>query len=322
MAPLLISKNMIDPKFTEKIARWLDSEHTKTELIEEGAQLLLSLNRDGAMYQRIMRRPQRELKFLEYKLQRFLRLRQDGQTIRDVIKLNDEIMPVLKTVTDKEPLPIEEQALLLPVLQSDEQNGGRSAEGRLQGKKEQFVRKGIRPDHDQLPTEIQAIWPANAERWKKIKEAYETCKQLTEPCDRYEYLKVLKDTWYKYKQDMARYDDYQLTADGGSEGEGAAEQTPALTPEQEKQVANARSYISKNLQDLLSIHSRIEGNVASDQDRQEFQKKQAKVKERVDLLLSLNQPIGDEIKGILKEVEINTDVLETPQNNEQGQESE
>ena len=313
---------MIDPKFTEKIARWLDSEHTKTELIEEGAQLLLSLNRDGAMYQRIMRRPQRELKFLEYKLQRFLRLRQDGQTIRDVIKLNDEIMPVLKTVTDKEPLPIEEQALLLPVLQSDEQNGGRSAEGRLQGKKEQFVRKGIRPDHDQLPTEIQAIWPANAERWKKIKEAYETCKQLTEPCDRYEYLKVLKDTWYKYKQDMARYDDYQLTADGGSEGEGAAEQTPALTPEQEKQVANARSYISKNLQDLLSIHSRIEGNVASDQDRQEFQKKQAKVKERVDLLLSLNQPIGDEIKGILKEVEINTDVLETPQNNEQGQESE
>lgn len=322
MAPLLISKNMIDPKFTEKIARWLDSEHATTEQIEEGAQLLLSLNRDGAMYQRIMRRPQRELKFLEYKLQRFLRLRQDGQTIRDVIKLNDEIMPVLETVTDKEPLPIEEQALLLPVLQSDELDGGRSAEERLQGKKEQFVRKGIRPDHDQLPAEIQAIWPANAERWKKIKEAYETCKQLTEPCDRYEYLKVLKDTWYKYKQEMARYDDYQLTADGGSEGEGAADQTPTLTPEQEKQVANARSYISKNLQDLLTIHSRIEGNVASDQDKQDFQKKQAKVKERVDLLLSLSQPIGDELKGLLLEVEISTDKSETPQDDEQGQESE
>lgn len=303
---------MIDPKFTEKIARWLDSEHTTTEQIEEGAQLLLSLNRDGAMYQRIMRRPQRELKFLEYKLQRFLRLRQDGQTIRDVIKLNDEIMPVLETVTDKEPLPIEEQALLLPVLQSDEQDGG----------KEQFVRKGIRPDHDRLPAEIQAIWPANTERWKKIKEAYETCKSLTEPCDRYEYLKVLKETWYKYKQEMARYDDYRLTADGGSEGEGAADQTPALTPEQEKQVANARSYISKNLQDLLTIHSRIEGNVASDQDKQDFQKKQAKVKERVDLLLSLSQPIGDELKGLLQEVEISTDQSETPQNDEQGQESE
>lgn len=303
---------MIDPKFTEQIARWLDSEHTTREQIEAGAQLLLSLNRDHAMFQRIMHRPERMLSFLEYKLRRFLQIRKDGQTIRDVIQLDNEITPHLQAIIEKEPIPVEGGAELLPVEQPAEQDGGN----------EMYVRKGIRPDHDQLPADIQAIWPANAERWKKIKEAYETCKQLTEPCDRYEYLKVLKDSWYKYKQEMARYDDYRLTADNGSEGEGAAEQTPALTPDQEKKVANARSYISKNLQDLLSIHSRIEGNVASDQDRQEFQKKQAKVKERVELLLSLNQPIGDEIKGILKEVEINTDVLETPQDNEQGQESE
>ena len=55
---------------------------------------------------------------------------------------------------------------------------------------------------------------------------------------------MLKETWYKYKQEMARYDDYQLTADGGSEGEGAADQTPTLTPEQEKELKNADSYIS------------------------------------------------------------------------------
>lgn len=303
---------MIDPKFTEKIARWLDSEHTTTEQIEEGAQLLLSLNRDGAMYQRIMRRPQRELKFLEYKLQRFLRLRQDGQTIKDVVMLSKEIMPELEAVTDKEPLPVEGQGVYLPVEQTPLPDGGN----------DRYVRKGIRPDHDRLPAEIQAIWPANAERWKKIKEAYETCKQLKEPCDRYEYLKVLKETWYKYKQEMARYDDYRLTADGGSESEGAADQTPTLTPEQEKQVANARSYISKNLQELLTIHSRIEGSVATDQDKQDFQKKQPKVKERVDLLLSLNQPIGDDLKGLLKEVEINTEKPETPARDEQGQEPE
>ena len=184
-----------------------------------------------------------------------------------------------------------------------------------------YARKGIRPDHDKLPENIQAIWPKNAERWKKIKEAFEACKQLTEPCDRYEYLKVLKETWYKYKEDMARYDEFQLTADGGSEGEGAADQTPTLTPEQEKKVANARSYISKNLQELLTIHSRIEGGAATEQDKQDFQKKQPKVKERVDLLLSLNQPIGDDLKGLLKEVEIDTKVPETPAEDEQGQES-
>ena len=303
---------MIDPKFTEQIARWLDSEHTTREQIEAGAQLLLSLNRDHAMFQRIMHRPERMLSFLEYKLRRFLQMRQDGQTIKDVIRLNDEIMPVLESITDKEPMPVEEQGEYLPVEQPAEKDGGN----------DRYVRKGIRPDHDQLPAEIQAIWPANAERWKKIKEAYETCKQLTEPCDRYEYLKVLKETWYKYKQEMARYDDYRLTADGGSEGEGAADQTPALTPEQEKQVANARSYISKNLQELLSIHSRIEGGVATDQDTQDFNKKQPKVKERVDLLLSLNQPIGDDLKGMLNEVGISTDQPETSAENEQGHESE
>ena len=306
----------IDPKFTEKIARWLDSEHTTTEQIEEGAQLLLSLNRDGAMYQRIMRRPQRELKFLEYKLQRFLRLRQDGQTIKDVIRLNDEIMPVLKTVTDKEPLPVEGQAVLLPV---EEPVGS-----------DQYERKGIRPDHDKLPTSIQAIWPANAERWKKIKEAYETCKQLTEPCDRYEYLKVLKDTWYKYKQDMARYDDYQLTADGGSEGEGAADQTPTLTPEQEKELKNADSYISKNLPQMQQLAAAAKEGDFNDEQKKALESLRQRIQQRVDVLLKCGRTLTDERREQLLQCDIKVsleaagaeDNTETSQNDEQGQESE
>ncbi len=307
---------MIDPKFTEKIARWLDSEHTTTEQIEDGAQLLLSLNRDGAMYQRIMRRPQRELKFLEYKLQRFLRLRQDGQTIRDVIKLNDEIMPVLKTVTDKEPLPVEGQAVLLPV---EEPVGS-----------DQYVRKGIRPDHDKLPASIQAIWPANAERWKKIKEAYETCKQLTEPCDRYEYLKVLIDTWYKYKQDMARYDDYQLTADGGSEGEGAADQTPTLTPKQEQDLKNADSYISKNLPQMQQLAAAAKEENFNDKQKKALESLRQRIQQRVDVLLKCGRTLTDERREQLLQCDIKVsleaagaeDNTETPQTDEQGQESE
>lgn len=307
---------MIDPKFTEKIARWLNSEHTTTEQIEDGAQLLLSLNRDGAMYQRIMRRPQRELKFLEYKLQRFLRLRQDGQTIKDVIRLNDEIMPVLKTVTDKEPLPVEGQAVLLPV---EEPVGS-----------DQYERKGIRPDHDKLPASIQAIWPANAERWKKIKEAYETCKQLTEPCDRYEYLKVLKDTWYKYKQEMARYDDYQLTADGGSEGEGAADQTPTLTPEQEKELKNADSYISKNLPQMQQLAAAAKEEDFNDEQKKALESLRHRIQQRVDVLLKCGRTLTDERREQLLQCDIKVsleaagaeDNTVTPQNDEQGQESE
>lgn len=302
---------MIDPKFTEKIARWLDSEHTTTEQIEEGAQLLLSLNRDGAMYQRIMRRPQRELKFLEYKLQRFLRLRQDGQTIRDVIKLNDEIMPELQSITDKEPLPIEGQGEYLPVEQAPLPDDGNV----------RYVRKGIRPDHDQLPAEIQAIWPANAERWKKIKEAYETCKQLTEPCDRYEYLKVLKETWYKYKQEMARYDDYRLTDDGGSEGEAAAGQTPALTPEQEKELKNADSYISKNMPQLQQLMSASKEEEFNEEQIKSLESLRQRIQQRVDVLLKYGRTLTEERSEQLKQCDIKL-TLDTPEDNEQGQESE
>ncbi len=205
-----------------------------------------------------------------------------------------------------------------------------SAEGRLQDKNEQYTRKGIRPDHDQLPAEIQAIWPANAERWKKIKEAYETCKQLTEPCDRYEYLKVLKDTWYKYKQDMARYDDYQLTADGSSEGEGAADQTPTLTPEQEKELKNADSYISKNLPQMQQLAAAANEEDFNDEQKKALESLRQRIQQRVDVLLKCGRTLTDERREQLLQCDIKVslettgaeDNTETPQNNEQGQESE
>lgn len=310
---------MIDPKFTEKIARWLDSEHSTREQIEAGAQLLLSLNRDYAMFQRIMRRPEREVQFLEYKLRRFLRMRQDGQTVQDVVRLGNEIMPELEAVTDKEPLPVEGQGIYLPVEQPVETDGGN----------DRYVRKGIRPDHDQLPAEIQAIWPANAERWKKIKEAYETCKQLTEPCDRYEYLKVLKETWYKYKQEMARYDDYRLTADGGSDGDGAVHQTPPLTPEQEKELKNADSYISKNMPQFLQLVAAAKEEDFNEEQQKALENLRQRIQQRVDVLLKYGRTLTDERREQLTACDVRTvlsdsvtEETETTQDDEQGQKSE
>ena len=302
---------MIDPKFTEQIARWLDSEHTSREQIEAGAMLLLRLNRDNGMYQRIMHRPERMLSFLEYKLRRFLQIRKDGQTIRDVIKLDNEITPHLQAVINSEPIPVEGGAELLPVEQPAEKDGGN----------EMYIRKGIRPDHDQLPDNIKAIWPANAERWKKIKEAFETCKSLTEPCDRYEYLKVLKDTWYKYKQEMARYDDYQLTADGGAEGDGAADQTQALTPEQEKELGNADSYISKNMPQMQQLVAAAKEEDFNEEQKKQLESLRKRIQQRVDVLLKYGRTLTDERREQLLQCDIKV-TLETTVENEQGQESE
>lgn len=307
---------MIDPKFTEQIAQWLRSDHSSPEAIAAGAMLLLQLNRDNAMYQRIMRRQQRELSFLEYKLRRFLQLRQDGQTIRDVVRLDHAIMPQIQVAIETEPIPVEGQVVLLPIeqpAQGDSDTGS-------------YIRKGIRPDHDKLPANIQAIWPANAERWKKIKEAYETCKGLTEPCDRYEYLKVLKETWYKYKQEMARYDDYRLTADGGSEGESAPDQPLTLTPEQEKELKNADSYISKNMPQLQQLVSASKEEEFNEEQIKSLENLRQRIQQRVDVLLKYGRTLTDERCGQLLQCDIRVTMPEaspsgdpaTTADNEQG----
>lgn len=274
---------MIDPKFTEKIALWLQSDHKSEEKIRDGAMLLLQLNRDQSMYQRIIRRPQHELKFLEYKLQRFLNLRKDGQTIRDVIKLDKEITPQIQKAIESEAdgkgqslLPVEKQTDVMTIIH-------------------QYIRKGIRPDHDKLPANIQAIWPKNAERWKKIKEAFEACKNLTEPCDRYEYLKVLRETWYKYKEEMARYDEFQMTADGGSDVVTAADKTQALTPEQEKELANADSYISKNLPQLRAdISDAMKAGNYSEEYARKIASRIERLQQRVDVLIKYGRTFSPE----------------------------
>ncbi len=307
--------NNIDPKFTEKIVRWLDSDHSDTQQIQDGAMMLLQLNRDNGMYQRIMRRPQREVSFLEYKLRRFLRMRQDGQTIRDVVRLNNEITPQLQTVISGEPAPAEGQPDLLPVPQPGDDAGDAAA---------QYIRKGMRPDHDKLPEKIQAIWPANAERWKKIKAAFETCKTLTEPCDRYEYLKELKATWYKYKEEMARYDDFRLTDGGGAPTPTppASPNTPTpLSPDQEKELKNADSYISKNLPALQQLVEAAKEDDFSEKQIKHLEGVREKMQQRVDVLLRSGRTLTDERREQLISCDIRV-TLQTPDQDEQGAKSE
>lgn len=295
---------MIDPKFTEKIALWLQGDHKSDEKIKEGAMLLLQLNRDQSMYQRILRRPQHELKFLEYKLQRFLKLRNDGKTVSDVVKLDQEITPEIKLAVTSDALASDVGKL--PVVVPAKHDGDTGC----------VVRKGIRPDHDKLPANIQAIWTKNAERWKKIKEAFEACKQLTEPCDRYEYLKVLKETWYKYKDEMARYDDFRLTADGVSNGEGATNQAPSLTPEQEKELANADSYISKNLPQLSAdIRDAMKAGNYSEEYARKIASRIERLQQRVNVLIKYGRTFTPERQEQLHfcSIRLNSD--------EQGQKS-
>ncbi len=181
---------------------WLSQEqHTEAEDIMKGAEMMLKLNHNRSLYNTISRRPERYVAKIRYELNKFLKMRLDGLTTADVKKMDGEIITVVKAAIDTE----EKQA----------QDG-------------KPVVMGKRSDHDQLPENVQAIWGENAERWKKIKQLFETLKTIEMPCDRYEYLVQLKELWYKYKEEMERYDSYTVTNEDAATPKETAYDATAL----------------------------------------------------------------------------------------------
>lgn len=273
---------MNDPKFTEKLKKWFECEHTDAN-IREGALLLLQMNNNRHLYQLINFDPQGKLELLKYELQKHLNYRIEGMTIDDVRVYDKMVTPVLQTAVDKtsEADNIAKQlAPHLPVVESENLDSIVPSA---------IVAKGKRADHDQLPDNIQAIWDSNCALWKKIKEHFEACKAYDMSCDRYEglhaadedfkrMLLTLKEEYYAYKQAMDIYDH----ASPSDAEEQSAEQQPeaAITS---KQIGNARSYITKNLDQLIGFME------AGNTDKADALR--AKVNERVQLLITAKAEI-------------------------------
>ena len=273
---------MNDPKFTEKLKKWFDCEHTDAN-IREGALLLLQMNNNRHLYQLINFDPQGKLELLKYELQKHLNYRIEGMTIDDVRNYDKAVTPVLQTAVDKtsEADKIAKQlAPHLPVVESENLDSIVPSA---------IVAKGKRADHDQLPENIQAIWDNNCALWKKIKEHFEACKAYDMSCDRYEglhaadedfkrMLLTLKEEYYAYKQAMDVYDHAQP---GDAEKQPAEEQPEAAITS--KQIGNARSYITKNLDQLIGLTE------AGNTDKADALR--AKVNERVQLLITAKAEI-------------------------------
>lgn len=263
-----------DDNFTAQIQAWLAKpEHSKDDLVQ-GATYVLKLTRNQALFNTIMRRPERYEDKIIYELKKRLPMRLDHMTRSDVKALETEIMPAVS------------EAIAETDIQSDNEETQDVA-----------VAAGKRADHEQLPVEIQQLWDVNAERWKKIKELYNTCKKLEKPCDRYEYLKLLKETWYAYKKDFTVYDTYKI----GEKSEPV--ETTAISSSAEvtvKDVTNARAYISKNLEKLESM---------TDNETEEYKKLKEKVAQRINVILNAGESFSDDMIARLAPVftEINFD---------------
>lgn len=162
---------MLDQQFTKAMQAWL--EESDTAPIEDGAMLLLRLNNNRAMYQSILMRRLRDK--LIYELRKHLAIRLDGHSREDVKRIELETKAqVASTLVDT-------------------------------------PRRGLRPDHEELPDAIKALPAKNAELFKKIKHYYNELLKLAkaEPCDRYEFCKALQSTDKKLHDNWYKYDSYQ-----------------------------------------------------------------------------------------------------------------
>lgn len=296
---------MNDPKFTEKLKKWFDCEHTDAN-IRDGALLLLQMNNNRHLYQLINFDPQGKLELLKYELQKHLNYRIEGMTIDDVRNYDKAVTPVLQTAVDKtsEADKIAKQlAPHLPVVESENLDSIVPSA---------IVAKGKRADHDQLPENIQAIWDNNCALWKKVKEHFEACKAYDMSCDRYEglhaadedfkrMLLTLKEEYYAYKQAMDVYDHAQP---GDAEKQPAEEQPEAAITS--KQIGNARSYITKNLDQLIGLTE------AGNTDKADALR--AKVNERVQLLITAKAEITADTIAKLQQAGI---TMEQPESAEE-----
>lgn len=200
---------MMDEKLTQQIQQWLMTPREERD-VPAGASLLLQLNRNNFLYSRILLRPERMHDKLEYELNKHLRIRLDGMTVHDVAELDRQLIPAVAQLLRMLPTATAEDA----------------------------AKKGLRPDHDTLPEEIQQLYTVNGMLYQKMKQLFEQLKEMegAPPCDRFEYLQQLRGLDVRYRQNWETYDAFRFEAPTG--------ESPAPNPA--KEVAAARKFLSTN----------------------------------------------------------------------------
>ena len=180
----------MDNILTQQITDWLNAPREQRD-INVGALMLLRLNNNRFLYTNILRRPDKFADKLEYELRKHLRIRLDNMTMADVVRLEAQVIPAAEKTLASPPA----------VISTDDELP------------EAKVARGRREDHDRLPAAVQALWDNNLQLYKTIKNVFEQLKTMerAQPCDRYEYLKILDEADKKYRANLEQYDSFVIS---------------------------------------------------------------------------------------------------------------
>lgn len=242
----------MDERLTQNVQEWLDSPQEERSL-EQGALLLLRLNRNRFMHANILRRQNWDK--LTYELQKHLRIRLEGLTAHQVAKMESEAMPrIAKTIADH-----------APVISTDADHPAAEYHGQ-------------RKDHDALPEQLRALYDRNGGLFFKMKNLFETLKKMEDatPCDRHELLTQLVEMDREYRANWNTYDTWASVTNGAAcDAQGGEEPTAddaaKVPPEQ---VSAARKFLSIGRKRLAEL---------SEDDAAALK---AKMQQRVDLILA------------------------------------
>ena len=174
---------MMDEKLTKRIQQWLETPE-KERNIQEGATLLLKMNKNQVMYRNIIMFPKKYGTVLEKELQKRLNMRVQQVTHETVEQMRSQVGKMKQ-------------------LQQDNPASGFKA--------------GKRADHDLLPDEIQALYVENKSIVQRMRDVHAQLRILTTKpgicpdSDRYPFLKDLIALDKRLHENWARYDAYDTT---------------------------------------------------------------------------------------------------------------
>lgn len=313
----------IDPQFTKEIQDWLNDEKHETVT---GADLLIRVNPRNVSYRRwhslAIMRPKTILPKIERELKIHLKYRLDGLTLQEVNRLDREIVPQVEKVL-AEGIP----AQPTDVLVSDE-NGTPVIPASVilnpedETNAQVIVKQlGRRADHEQLPDDIKALWDQNGTIYKDMKAVFEELKSMENlpSCQRYDKLQLLDAMDKRYMAQMQQYDEYVIN---GQENTKTVDNSSDDTSVEAKDVTTARSYISKNKDKLASLQQASLAEGATEKDKSAFNNLLAKMQQRVDVLVTANAAITDDMRQSLEAVGLNFDSHENEHDTEETQSAE
>lgn len=274
----------MDHKFTEQLKAYLDQPEPERD-IEEGATLLLRLDRNKNRYNTFLRYRNVAIyrRSLFAALQRHLVIRLEGYTISEVARMDPKATEATKAV---------EQVAVV-------NNAGQVID-----------HKGKRADHDRLPEKARLQYQENLAIMNKMRRLRTEIdikrQQGALPCDIYELLKQLLSLDDKRLKNWADYDaavpvppvkDGPATPEAGTaasvSGAASGDVPEVRAADAAKAMGSARTYISRNLALLEELGK-------DDTKQVLFALKKKTMQARYARLLELGGNVKDETAARLK----------------------